>query len=457
LAPEAPFSRAHDRFLEFVAANPEGLDPKAFQAIERRDDFFKYPMHPWPYFLDAGRSRELEAVNLGLARLVREVPRRLLGDDPARFAEHYGILPETARLCAMLIERTDALSGSVGRGDFILSDEGFKCCELNMAGNLGGIGTSVLAETYLGIPLLRRFLDESGYRIEAADQFRILFRHFLDEARRFDLAKDGALNAAFTFEVRPGEDWCAHADRLYRQVLAEEGGGLAGRLEVCADRDLSERRGELFLGDLPLQLVLDTQNGAVGRPLFLALLAGKARAYNGPVSQILSDKLNLALLSEHAGSGVFDADERRLIERHVPWTRRVARGFVDYRGERAYLPDLLLERREEMVLKLGTSMQGTDVHVGRATAPEAWDRHIRAALAGRTWLAQEYVEPLSVPYQYADGGAGPHDVVWGLFVFGERPGGAFLRMQPQGDGGVGGVVNAQRGARLGLVLEVENP
>jgi hypothetical protein len=456
MRPESTLSQAQGRFLDFVDAHPECLDPQTFQVLVRHDDFFKYDMHPWPFFLDRSKMDELEEVNLRLARLVRQVPVRLLENDPARFADFYGIALETARLTAMLIERTDALSGTVGRGDFILSGDVFKCCELNMAGNLGGIGTSIMAETYLSIPVLRHFLDETGYVIDATDQFQVLFRHFLDEARRFDLAKDGELNAAITFDAAnlPGPAWREHADRTWRGILAHEGGGLTGRLAICTDRDLTEKRGELHQGDLPIQLVLDTENGLVGRPVFLALLAGKARAYNGPVTQILSDKLNLALLSEYAGSGLFTPEERQLIERHVPWTRRVAHEFADYEGQRVYLPDFLLEHRERFVLKLGTSMQGTDVHIGRTTSPEAWARQLRAAIAGRTWLAQEYIQPASYLYQNQEGGAGLHDVVWGFFVFGDRPGGAFLRLQPQGRAGV---INAHQGARLGLVLGVENP
>lgn len=456
MRPESTLSRAQGRFLDFVDSHPECLDPASFAAIDRKDDFFKYDMHPWPFFFDQAKMAELEEINLRLSRLVRQVPVRLLANDPARFAELYGLPPETARLNALLIERTDPLSGAVGRGDFILSDQGFKCCELNMAGNLGGTGTAIMAETYLTIPLLQQFLAETGYRVNAADQFRILFEHFVDEARRFDLAPEGVLNAAITFSEAklPGPAWRERAERSYREVLAETAEGCSGRLEVCTDSSLSERRGELYAGDLLLRLVLDTDNGQVGRPLFLALLAGKARAYNGPVSQILSDKLNLALLSELAGTGIFTPEERQLIESHVPWTRRVAHEFVDYQGERVYLPDLLRDRREELVLKLGTSMQGTDVHIGRSTPPEAWEHHVRAAIAGRTWLAQEYIAPPSYTFQNRHGGAGLHDVVWGFFVFGERPGGAFLRLQPKGGAGV---INAHQGARLGLVLGVENP
>jgi hypothetical protein len=44
----------------------------------------------------------------------------------------------------------------------------------------------------------------------------------------------------------------------------------------------------------------------------------------------------------------------------------------------------------------------------------------------------------------------PHEVVWGLFVFGEYFGGVHLTMLPTGHGS--GVVNPNQGAELGAGL-----
>jgi hypothetical protein len=167
---------------------------------------------------------------------------------------------------------------------------------------------------------------------------------------------------------------------------------------------------------------------------------------------VLSNKLNLALLSELADSELWSDDERAVIRAHVPWTRRLAEDFVDFRGERVYLPDLLASARDQLVLKRGLSLQGAHVHSGAFTAGPVWDGLVGEALAEGGWLVQERLEPVPYVFQMPEGGAGPHDVVWGLFVFGPRFGGGFLRVLPSGRAGV---VNCALGAKFASYLEVE--
>ena len=54
-------------------------------------------------------------------------------------------------------------------------------------------------------------------------------------------------------------------------------------------------------------------------------------------------------------------------------------------------------------------------------------------------------------HKVAPAEAAPHDVIWGLFVFGDHYGGGFTRLIPRG---VTGVINAARGALEGVLFEV---
>jgi len=117
-----------------------------------------------------------------------------------------------------------------------------------------------------------------------------------------------------------------------------------------------------------------------------------------------------------------------------------------------FLPDLLRERREQMVLKKARSRGGSHVVLGRFAAPEEWEATLAEALESGDWVAQEHVA--SYPYLFQDGayGCSPHDVVWGFFVFGSTPGGEIIRAQPRH---LGGIVNLTRGASEGILLEVD--
>lgn len=68
---------------------------------------------------------------------------------------------------------------------------------------------------------------------------------------------------------------------------------------------------------------------------------------------------------------------------------------------------------------------------------------------------EERARPIAVPELpdwVHEVGAGPHDVVWGTFCFGDRYGGGFLRMMPRGEGD--GIINAARGATEGFLFEI---
>lgn len=451
-------SRAQLRWLEFAERHPEALERSAFAALDEWDDFVKEPMQPWPTFIDPARLAELKRVSVGLCRLVKSLPRRVFGNDPEKIADFYGVDADTALLIASVLERgydrgDDRLHGSLARCDFIASPSGLQCLELNVTGNLGGWETEAWLSRYRRVPLLRQFLEESGLRFRYTDTTRLLFTHLVDQALCHGVTHEGGeLNAAIVIrpEDRAGPAWAATLDAVYREVLA--GRGLAGRFGLCGEAELREKGGLLSLGGSRLHVVFDLYGGVLPRPVFVALMSGTVDVYNGPPGRILSDKLNLALLSEAAGEGCFTPEERRLIEQHVPWSRRVAEEFTDWRGERVYLPDLLADERERLVIKQGWAMQGADVFVGALTPAERWAGLVAAALERRGWVAQERVESVPCLLQAPEGGAVPHDVIWGLFVFGDVYGGCFLRMMPQGRAGV---INRALGASQGMLFEVD--
>ena len=60
--------------------------------------------------------------------------------------------------------------------------------------------------------------------------------------------------------------------------------------------------------------------------------------------------------------------------------------------------------------------------------------------------------PAPLPFLLPEGGAADHEVIWGLYIIGERYGGGFLRVQPAGQAGV---INSSRGALCTCIIEVD--
>ncbi len=442
-------SRASAAFLRFAAANPECLERASFAELERHGVGSPYPLQPWPALVDRTRVAEMERVSTGLARLIKSLPRRLFGNDPERLRDYYDLA--SAELARTMVQEPDGLAAVVGRGDFLEAPEGLKCLEFNMLSALGGWEAPLWAEAYLRVPALARFLREERLRVACRDTVALLLAHAAAEAREL-AGVDGEINVAL---VTP-EHTAAHGHHLEAWLADRYAGVSPGALLILPYASLRERVGALWAGDRRIHAAVELHEEGTAPQALRCFKAGSLKLFNAPVRAVLTDKRNLALLSE--GGDWLSPEERDLVSRHVPWTRRLAAAPACRQGREVWLPELVLEAREEMVIKKARAGRGSAVHLGAATPEAVWRERVERALAEGDWIVQERVEPLPYVHQHGERGWGPHDVVWGLFVLGDRYGGGFLslahraaRTQEEG-----GVINVMRGATVGVILEVLN-
>jgi hypothetical protein len=400
-------SRLNGELLAWVERHPEWLDRAHFREMDRHYEFAFASWQAWPTFVDAGRVADFERVAVGVSRLPRSVFERVFDLNPARMARFYGIDESLVKLLVGLFESSDVLDNLLARGDFIDSAAGgLRCIEVNGTGILGGWEPAYHAERYLRIPLVARFLASCAAKVKARDSLRTLFEHAVH--RTLGLMDHG-------------------------------------------EREL--RLARLFAGRQSVHALFELLKGDVPAPVLRAWLERRLEVYNGPLTPLLRDKRNLALVSEHADGDLFTAEERALIAAHVPWTRHFGLEQADFEGERVRLADFVVENRRRLVLKPADLSSGRDVWIGRFASAERWRHQVdRAAREGR-WVVQEYVEPAPGFYQMGDYGYGLHDVVRGVLSFGHSYGGGFLRVVPQDR--ADGVINRKLGAADGLILEVE--
>ncbi len=440
----ARLSRASAAFLRFATRNPEVQERSRFAAVAEQAAVSPYPLQPWPALVDQARVAEMERVSTGLVRLVKSLPRRVFDNDPERLRDFYGL--PSLHLARSVIEEPNGIGEAIGRGDFLESASGLQCLELNLVSDLGGWQSPLWAEGYLREPLISRFLREEGLRASCRDTVSLLLRHVVLAAR--DLA-DGEVNTAF---VLPEES--APLGGLDSWLAAHYAEVTEGRLLLLPYSALRERDGQLWAGDRRIHAAVEIHHEGTAAQAFRCFKAGTLKLFNAPVRAILTDKRNLALLSELADRGeILTPSERELVTRHLPWTRRLAAAETSWRGRGVWLPEAVLASREELVIKRAGEGQGSAVHLGAFTPETEWRQRVEQALAEGDWVVQQRVEPLPFLHQHGERGAAPHDVVWGLFVFGERYGGGFLSLRPRAEDG--GVVNLTRGASASVILEVE--
>jgi hypothetical protein len=457
-AAAAPLSQTAQRFLEYVARDPErarhldhleGDYPDWLRAYSGKF----YPLQSWPDFVGAEKRAEMSRATVELTRLVKAIPERLFENDPRRIAAYFGLYHEA--LVTLLLEPPNGLEGMWVRNDFVDSPDGWKCLEVN-AGQIGGWEMRYFDHQYRTNPTIARFLEEEGLRPYYRDQVEMLLQHVIADNLGKPTTADGVLNAAIAVSRLEAamEESQPDLNQTYQDVLAASGTGLTGELTFCYFADLVARQNQVWhtKARLPIHAIIEMTPQQTPETVFRCFKAGQVSLYNGPINYLAADKRNLALLSEHADSTVFTAEERDFLHSSLPWTRLVTAGPATWRGETRPLPDLLIAHREELVLKPSSGVQGQGVTLGRLATPERWARLVERAVAQGEWLAQERVDSRPYIYQAGERGYGVHDCVWGIFCFGATYAGAFPRMVLKDTGD--GVINCARGAELGILWEV---
>ncbi|WP_255948811.1 hypothetical protein [Streptomyces odontomachi] len=110
---------------------------------------------------------------------------------------------------------------------------------------------------------------------------------------------------------------------------------------------------------------------------------------------VAENKLSLAFVQEPRFADLFDAAQRDLAARLLPWTRRLGTGA---RGPDGTTPlvDELLERQGDYVLKQPYDIRGDGVTIGDAVSRGDWRAAVRRA-ADEGHLAQRRVQPVRYP------------------------------------------------------------
>jgi len=451
-------SGCNKKFLEFVQRNPGALLGSNYR--EMIEKLGGDVLQPWPTFIDQPARKIMEKTALTTINLIRSIPKRIFNNDPYPMSRYYQ-LPVNMIETQLNGVTDEFLNTLIGRGDFVLTSSGYKCLEFNIAANIGGLHLPIWAVPYFENPIILRFLKESHIKIKDRDVIDIFLEHLVSTARETLTITGSRLNIAMV-----AQDKGAAADgsnesheleiainRRYEKTLRQLDKKLQGRVILCDFDDLTVRGEGLYHRDQPVHVLVESYEGAVPPEILHLFKTRRICLFNGPVTGLMSNKLNLALLSEHEDSPLFSKTEREAIKTYIPWTRKITAAETFYKGEKIQLVDFIRHHREQLVMKPAVGYGGEGVAVGKYISQAQWETVLQTALQKGKWLVQEYVPSLPLLYQYGENGAEPHLGVVGFVVCGNRFAGGSIRMFPCSKRS--GVINVHQGARVSILFEVE--
>lgn len=448
-------SKVNLDFLTFIEKNPECFNRVNFRDLEELRNRY-HLLQSWPTFLSRERKEMFQEAGVQLFRLIKSIPARLFHNDAQKMSTYYA-LPVPVINLQMEGVTEEHLDNLLARGDFILSPSGLKCLEFNITGNLGGHRLPLWESLYLKNPLILQFLKEYGVEVKNKNLLEQYLMHCIRVADPL-VSRSGSreINVALVLMADTLANlgpMTGYLEGLYKELLQREHGGAAGNLFVCDFPELDEKDGWVYYKGNRVFALTEWYAGVVPPRIMKAFKAGNIRIMNGPVTSLLSSKLNLALLSEHRDSGAFNENEKEIINKYVPWSRKIVQGETTFRGERIRLVDFILGNKDVLVMKPSLGFGGDGVYIGRNIPQCEWEERVKNALSTGNRMIQELVESRPALYRHGESGCDVFDLAWGFFIFGSQYAGTFLRILPNKERPR--VINTHQGAQVSIVFDVD--
>ena len=236
----------------------------------------------------------------------------------------------------------------------------------------------VLSGVFYTLPVMREYLRR--FEVRPLPGRHSLMHALLDAYRQWSGRRDLPRIAILDWREVP----------TYSEfVLFNEYFASHGLDSIIADpREVEYSGGRLWAGGRPVDLIYKrvllselVGRGGLDHPVIRAVRGRKVCMVNPFRCKILHKKASLAVLSDERNASLFTADERRTIEAHIPWTRRVEERRTRYEGEGVDLIPYVLANRDRFVLKPDDEYGGKGVVLGWEATASEWERALQATLA----------------------------------------------------------------------------
>jgi hypothetical protein len=373
------------------------------------------------------------------SELVRRASQVLL-DCAERLIEQYMVDPEVRQAIGLspdeeefaLLETGLRRQVVVARPDSFLNGSRLEFLEFNSDSPAGVVWTDLHEEVFLSLP----FMSELPWSkdLGTCNCRRLLIDGLLDAYAEFGLNQDPVVAIV---------DW-KNAGAWPEFVIVQRCFEERGVTAVVADPRQFELRGETLYADgTAVNLVyrraiireLHEKREEPGVRDFLeAYRKGLVCVVNPFRAKVSGSKACLALLSDARFDRLFNDEQNAVRRAHVPWTRVLREGAVEFEDRSHDLYELIRNTKDRFVIKPTNGYGGRDVMIGRETETREWDERLdRAAKNPGEWTVQAYVQipEEEFPVFEPDLRFERRKVNLNPYLFGGRYAGSFVRLSKE--------------------------
>lgn len=182
-------------------------------------------------------------------------------------------------------------------------------------------------------------------------------------------------------------DWSNVPTRSEHEICREYFEQHGYKTRLADPHDLEYRDGCVWAGDFRVDIIykrvlISEWIGKMGieTPVVQAVRDGAVFITNSFSAKLMAKKASLAFLSDEANGHLFTPEERKAVEAHIPWTRRVSDRRTHYCGSEIDLLRFVEDNRERLVLKPNDEYGGKGVVIGWEATSEQWAETLQHAL-----------------------------------------------------------------------------
>jgi hypothetical protein len=389
---QEPVSAYHDLLTDELAGESQHqLDDQ----LRRRGLFFgERPLTTVlrPRFLTPDQYRFLQArIALLLAAFDRAY-QAAIGD--TEFRKQFRLLPWEEELVqhdpgfhdASPVSRLDAF--------FVSEKGGLKFTEYNAETPAGAAYGDLLAEVFLGLPVMREFLHR--FQVRPLPARHLVLHALITSFQQWRGVREAPRIGILDWrEVPTYSEFLVSVDYFRSQGV---------ECVIADPREVEYRDGKLMAGDFHITLIYKrvliselVEREGLDHPIVRAVRDGAVCMINPFRCKILHKKASLAVLSDDVNAHLFPMAEREAIHAHIPWTRIVEERSTTYREDRVDLIPFIHANRDRLVLKPNDDYGGAGIVLGWETDEGGWERAVQKALA-EPFVVQERVALPKEPY-----------------------------------------------------------
>ncbi|MBX9692633.1 MAG: hypothetical protein K2Z81_09635 [Cyanobacteria bacterium] len=420
---------AVDAYNEMLTGRPGLLDQTKEELCQKMDEanliFGGRMLSPYlrPYFLRREDLESLQKVCQGLWTAIQKVGKLAI-ENPA--LQTYLGLTDIERRLVSIDPGTSAFS-PLARLDSFLTDT-FQFVELNAETPAGPLYSDVASDIFLSLEVMKEF--QKRFRLTPFRARERLLDVLLSEYKEFSGTNTKPQIAIVDYTGLPTQ----REFELCKDYFEQE-----GYTTIIADpRELRFVNGELRKEDFRIDLIYKRllvnemlEHVDECQDLIKAYEAGAVCLVNSFRGKLLHKKLLFGVLTDEQFAHIFTAEERSLIERHIPWTRRVEDKATTFEGKNVELLNFIKANQERLVLKPNDEYGGKGIYIGWAMSEPEWSKAIDEALKG-DYLAQIKVGTSRevFPFLQPDGSVAFSDQLVDLdpMLFRGEVAGAFTRL-----------------------------